>query len=132
MLLQATHNPEHLSMSRDSDCTKQIGRATTVSPWKAANFTDIPECFLPIVEFAELDRTDAALRPDSCSYRTPSEVQTWSASTSQERRIQRTVHGPPKAQALEHFLFYCRPLIASLNQACALSGVMNGRASVMA
>jgi hypothetical protein len=33
---------------------------------------------------------------------------------------------------LEHFLFYCRPLIASLNQACALAGVMHGRASVMA
>jgi hypothetical protein len=24
MLLQATRNPEHLSMSRDSNCTKQI------------------------------------------------------------------------------------------------------------
>jgi DNA replication protein DnaC len=33
---------------------------------------------------------------------------------------------------LEHFLFYCRPLKASLNQAFALSGVMDGRASVMA
>ncbi len=32
----------------------------------------------------------------------------------------------------EHFLFSCRPLIASPNQACALAGVMHGRASVMA
>jgi hypothetical protein len=32
---------------------------------------------------------------------------------------------------LEHFLFYCRPTRASLNQAFALSGVMCGRASVM-
>jgi hypothetical protein len=34
--------------------------------------------------------------------------------------------------ALEHFLFYCRPLSASLNQACALPEVIHGRASVMA
>jgi hypothetical protein len=27
MPLQATRNPEHLSMSRDSNCTKQIGLA---------------------------------------------------------------------------------------------------------
>jgi hypothetical protein len=33
---------------------------------------------------------------------------------------------------LEHFLFYCRPSSASLNQAWALPGVMHGRASVMA
>jgi len=33
---------------------------------------------------------------------------------------------------LEHFPFYCRPFRASLNQAFALSGVMHGRASVMA
>src|SRR5271165_2907218 len=33
---------------------------------------------------------------------------------------------------LDHFLFYCRPLRASLNQAWALSGVMHGRASVIA
>jgi L-fucose mutarotase len=33
---------------------------------------------------------------------------------------------------LEHFLFYCRPLRASLNQAWALAGVVYGRASVMA
>ncbi len=33
---------------------------------------------------------------------------------------------------LEHFLFYRRPLRASLNQACALSAVIRGRASVMA
>jgi CRP/FNR family transcriptional regulator len=36
------------------------------------------------------------------------------------------------SRALEHFLFYCRPLSASLNQACALPEVIHGRASVMA
>ena len=34
--------------------------------------------------------------------------------------------------ALEHFSFYCKLFRASLNQAFALSGVMHGRASVMA
>jgi hypothetical protein len=33
---------------------------------------------------------------------------------------------------LENFLFYCRPLSASLNQACALPEVIHGRPSVMA
>jgi hypothetical protein len=37
-----------------------------------------------------------------------------------------------KKVLLEHFLFYCRPLRANLNHAFALSGVMHGRASVMA
>ena len=32
MLLQVTRNPEHLSMSRDSNCTKQNGLPRTVSP----------------------------------------------------------------------------------------------------
>jgi hypothetical protein len=32
MPLQATRNPEHLSMSRDSNCTKENGLSTTVSP----------------------------------------------------------------------------------------------------
>jgi hypothetical protein len=43
MLLQATRNPEHLSMSRDSNCTKQIrlgrdgqGSSTTVDPRRAS------------------------------------------------------------------------------------------------
>ena len=35
-------------------------------------------------------------------------------------------------RALEHFSFYCKLFRASLNQAFALSGVMHGRASVMA
>jgi len=38
----------------------------------------------------------------------------------------------PTLCELEHFLFYCRPLRASLNQAWALPGVMHGRASVIA
>jgi hypothetical protein len=36
------------------------------------------------------------------------------------------------AGRLDHFLFYCRPSRASLNQALAFAGVMDGRASVMA
>ena len=42
--------------------------------------------------------------------------------------------GPPlgPSELLEHFLFYCRPPSASLNQACAFAGVMSGRAWVMA
>ena len=37
-----------------------------------------------------------------------------------------------RKSGLEHFLFYCKPLMGSLNQACALAGVMHGRASAMA
>jgi outer membrane protein insertion porin family len=44
----------------------------------------------------------------------------------------RNVSDELRDMTLEHFLFYCRPLIASLNQAFALSGVMHGRASAMA
>jgi hypothetical protein len=43
------------------------------------------------------------------------------------RAVQREGRRAPRNVAerlLEHFLFYCRPFNASLNQACALAGVM--------
>jgi hypothetical protein len=40
--------------------------------------------------------------------------------------------GSINCKPLDHFLFYCRPSRASLNQALAFAGVMDGRASVMA
>ena len=64
----------------------------------------------------------------------PARVELQQLSRAIENRTATLVrhHDPDHKLHLENFPFYCRPLRASLNQAFALSGVMHGRASVMA
>ena len=92
------------------------------------------EAALDLKELAQLHRLI-----DECKHNSDSGVSAGKdvqLFVQQDTRLELEIEQVSRFQQLrsllEHFLFYCKPLMGSLNQACALAGVMHGRASAMA